>query len=175
MLSAIHASVAFIGRCGASPHWDDETRRGRRVYKKTLKWNFVFVRLASRRCFRRCAGLPAFSARVGRSAWRPSSEQLHVLGHHAQARSLLPGLLVVPTVHLQPPFNANRSAFFQVLAGDLRCSSPEGDIDKRDFLALFGAVGGIRPILRDTEFTRAALLRSLMPSTTPADWSTVGD
>src|SRR5205823_12318611 len=101
MLSAMQASVAFIGgRCGALaalPRYG--TRRGRRVYKKTLKRNLVFVWFGTRRFFGRRAGLPALSSGLGTS-WRPTSEQLHVLGHHAQARSLLSGLLVVPTVHL---------------------------------------------------------------------------
>src|SRR5438067_2028429 len=65
----------------------------------TSKRNLVFVWFGTRRFFRRRAGLPALSGRLGPS-WRPTSEQLHVLGHHAQARSLLSGLLVVPTVHL---------------------------------------------------------------------------
>src|SRR5262249_53089034 len=107
-----------------SPHCLGMRRdEGRRVYKKTLKRNLVFVWFGRRRLFRRCAGLATFSGSVGPS-WRPASEQLHVLGHHAQAGSLLSGLLVVPTVPLQPPFDENRSALFQVLAGDLRCSSP---------------------------------------------------
>src|SRR4029077_2071567 len=90
------------------------------------------------------------------SAWRPTAEQLHVVGYHAETRSLLPGLLVVPRVHLQPPFDENRSAFFQVLASDLRCSSPEGDIDKRDFLALFAAIGRVSPIHRYAEIADGA-------------------
>src|SRR4029453_9210425 len=90
------------------------------------------------------------------SAWRSTSEQLHVLSHHAQTRSLLSGLLVVPRVHLEPSFDENRSAFFQVLAGNLRCSSPEGDIDKRDFLALFAAVSRVSPIYCDAEIADGA-------------------
>jgi len=46
MLSAIDASVAFIGSCGALAALPrDETRRGRRVYKKTLKRDLVLVGL----------------------------------------------------------------------------------------------------------------------------------
>ena len=61
-------------------------------------------------------------------------------------------------VHLQPSFDENRSAFFQVLAGDLRCSSPERDIDKGDFLALFAAVGRVSPIHGDAEIADGAAL-----------------
>ena len=46
--------------------------------------------------------------------------------------------------------------FFRVLAGDLCCSSPEGDIDKRDFLALFAAVCRVSPIHRDAEIADGA-------------------
>src|SRR5262249_27906046 len=109
------------------------------------KRNLVFVRFGRRRFFRRCAGLPAFSSRVG-SARRPTSEQLHVLRNYAQACSFLSGLLVVPRIHLQPPFDEDLSAFFQILAGNLGCSSPERDIDKRNFLALITTIGRIGSI-----------------------------
>jgi len=125
-----------------------------------LEGNLVFVWLWARRLFRWRTRLPAFSARVA-STWGSTSEQLHVLGHHAQACSLLAGLFVVPRIHLQPPFNENRSAFFQVLASHLRCSSPESDIDKRDFLAFFTAVSGVSPIHRDAQIADGAALRSV--------------
>src|SRR5262245_57562759 len=124
--------------------------------EETLKRDFVFVRFGWARRFRRCAGLPTFSGRIGRSSWRPGSEKLHILGHYAQARSLLPSLLVVPSIHLQPTFDENRSAFFQILAGDLRRSSPQGDVDKCDFLAFLAAVSRVRAIDRDTEIAHGA-------------------
>ena len=117
-----------------------------------LEGNLVFVWLWARRLFRWRTRLPAFSARVA-STWGSTSEQLHVLGHHAQACSLLAGLFVVPRIHLQPPFNENRSAFFQVFTGNLCCSSPERDVDECDFFALFAAVSCVRPIYRDAEIT----------------------
>jgi hypothetical protein len=102
--------------------------------------------------------LPTFSGHVG-SARGPTSEQLHVLGHHAQSRSFLPSLLVVPRVHLQPPFNKNWSALFQILAGNLCCSSPERDIDKRDFFALFAAISRVSTIHGDPEVADSAAFR----------------
>src|SRR5262245_17568451 len=122
---------------------------------RKLKRNLVFVRFGRRRFFRRCAGLPVFSGGVGPARW-PASEQLHVLSHYAQTRSLLSGLLVVPGVHLQSPFDEDRSAFFQVLAGNLGCSSPERDIDKRNFLALVAAVSRISPIYSHAEIANGA-------------------
>ena len=79
-----------------------------------------------------------------------------MIGHHSQARSLLSGLLVVPRVHLKPPFDENWSAFFQVLTGDLGCSSPQRDVDKCDFFALFAAISRVRSIYRDAEITDSA-------------------
>src|SRR6476646_7294791 len=147
MLSAMQASVAFIRKIARASRLRS-VQRARPEARATSKRNLVFVRFGRRRFFRRCAGLSAFPGCFG-SPWRPTAEQLHVVGYHAQTRSLLPGLLVVPRGHLQPPFDENRSAFFQVLAGNLCCSSPEGNIDKRDFLALFSAVSRVRPIYRD--------------------------
>src|SRR4030095_9308212 len=121
----------------------------------TLKRNLVLVRFGRRRFFRRCTGLPAFSDRVA-SSRRPASEQLHVLSHHAQARSFLPSLFVVPRIHLQPPFNKNWSALFQILAGNLCCSSPERDIHERDFFALFAAVSRVRTIHGDPKVADSA-------------------
>src|SRR4029077_20442722 len=128
--------------------WENAMRSSR--LQETLKRNFVFVRFGRRRLFRRCTGLSAFSGRLA-PAWRATSEQLHVVGDYAQSRSLLSGLLIVPRIHLEPTFDKNRSAFFQILAGNLGRSSPERDIDKRDFLALFTAVSRISSIYGDAE------------------------
>src|SRR5215472_10596581 len=135
--------------------WGRNATRGVASTRKNSEGNLVFVWFGGGRFFRRCARLPAFSGRVA-STRRPTSEQLHVLGDHTQACSLLSGLLVVPRVHLEAPFDENRSALFQVLAANLCCSAPEGDIDKRDFLALFAAVSRVSPIHRDAEITDGA-------------------
>ena len=71
----------------------------------------------------------------------------------------MPSLLVVPCVHLQPAFDENRSALFQVLTGHLRCSSPERDIHKCDFLALLATVGGVSTVYGDSKVADGAAFR----------------
>src|SRR6476646_2432614 len=157
MLSAMQASVAFIRKIARASRLRS-VQQAKPEARATSKRNLVFVRFGRRRFFRRCAGLSAFPGGFG-SAWRPTAEQLHVVGYHPQTCSLLSGLLVVPRVHLQPPFDENRSAFFQVLAGNLCCSSPESDIDKCDFLALFAAIGRVSPIHRYAEIADGTAFR----------------
>src|SRR5208337_2571158 len=50
------------------------------------------------------------------------------MGHYLRHVLLLAGLLVVPGAGLQPAFDVDLAAFFQILPGDFRQSLPEHHI-----------------------------------------------
>ena len=85
---------------------------------------------------------------------------LHRLADDAELAPLLAALLVVPGVELQPAFDENRAALFQIFAGDFREARPEDDVDEGDFFALFAVFEGVLPIDRKAEIAdRAAFGR----------------
>src|SRR5256886_14071399 len=83
---------------------------------------------------------------------------MHALANDAQPCSLLPGLLVLPAVHLQTAFDENWPSFLQVFAGDLSQACPEHNVNISDFLASFSAVGGINAVYGDAEIADCAAL-----------------
>src|SRR5277367_2948147 len=67
----------------------------------------------------------ARTASVIAAALASSAEQDQIVGHHFRHVFLLARGLVIPGTCLQPAFNVDFAAFFQVLAGDLRQPLPE--------------------------------------------------
>ena len=58
---------------------------------------------------------------------------MHVVADDLELGAFLPGFAVIPLVHLQTPFDEHRSSLAEVLAGNLRGTSPAGDVDKSRF------------------------------------------
>src|SRR5207247_6149211 len=56
-----------------------------------------------------------------------------------------------PRVELDPAFDKDWPALFQILPGNLCSASPKSDIYKGRFFALLSTVGGVNAINRDTE------------------------
>src|SRR5258708_3137084 len=124
------ARVGFVFRFTVHDVFHLRVLSTTRGVEATSKRDLVFVRRSWSRWFRRCAGLgatglPIFACGLGStSSTGPTTQQLHALAYHAQLRSLLPGLLVIPSVHLQTAFDENRPSFLQVFTGDLRETRP---------------------------------------------------
>src|SRR6266550_3615126 len=156
MLSVMHASVAFmIGSDASVP-----ARRSESEAYATLKWDLVLVGLGACWWFGRCAGLPIFPSRLAGSASSSgtTAQQLHGLAHYTQSRSLLPGLFVVPGIHLQAALDKHGPSFLQIFTCNLRKARPEYNVDKRDFLTSFSAVGSVSAIDGNAEIANCAAL-----------------
>src|SRR5437899_170420 len=87
-----------------------------------------------------------------------TAQQLHGLAHYTQSCSLLPGLFVVPGVHLQAALDKHWPSFLQIFTCNLRKARPEYNVDKRDFLTSFSAVGSVSAIDGNAEIANCAAL-----------------
>jgi hypothetical protein len=67
----------------------------------------------------------------------------------------LPGLFVVPSVHLQTAFDENWPPLFQIFASDFCEARPAHHIHISNFLAFFSAVSGINAVDGNTEIATA--------------------
>src|SRR5437867_1247952 len=61
------------------------------------------------------------------------AKELEVLAHDFELAAFLPGLLVVPLVEPQSPFDEDRPSFRHVLADRFRLASPNVHVHKSDF------------------------------------------
>src|SRR6266581_9518406 len=102
-----------------------------------LRRGFGFGRFRGGGCGRRG------SARRGRGttftgAW--TTQELNDLSDDTELAALLTGLLVIPLVETQPPFDQHRAALAHVLRNIFRRAPENIDVNKSDFLFLLAAL-----------------------------------
>ena len=98
-----------------------------------------------------------------------ATDKLHVLADNAQTGALLTGRLIVPLIELKTTFDKDRTAFTQILSGELGLTPPEGDIDIGDFLNSLSIVTGANPVHGHAKVTNRSSLGSVTDFEIPGD------
>jgi len=65
-----------------------------------------------------------------------AGEELEVFADHLEFAAFLAGGFIVPSVEVEAAFDVNWATFAEVLLGEFRLASPEGDVDESGFLLL---------------------------------------
>jgi S-adenosylmethionine synthetase len=88
----------------------------------------------------RAAGSTAAAATA--AAIFATAQKLEILPDHLEARALLAGGLVLPSIQLESALDVERAAFFHVFADDFGLASPKSDIDEGRLFAALAIVAG---------------------------------
>ena len=78
-------------------------------------------------------------------------EILDQVGHDFQSRPLLPGLLVLPSIHLETPLDEDAAALLEILDGVLGGPTPDGDLDEGRLLLSPTVLPGPSPVEGEAE------------------------